>query len=74
MAKLGNMLKASADKPVDAAVLFKKLHEPDSPVGDIIEQLDAQKRFLKPEDIINNSLKLDSDYAPDVATTGEWLG
>lgn len=64
MAKLGNILKASADKPVDTDLLFKKLHEPNSAVGDIIEQLDAQKRFLKPEDIINNSLKLDSDYAP----------
>ena len=64
MAKLGNILKASANKPVEAEVLFKRLHEPDSPVGDIIEQLDAQKRYLKPEDIINNSLKLESSYAP----------
>lgn len=64
MARLGNILKTSADKPVEASVLFKKLHDADSPIGDIIEQLDAQKRYLKPEDIINNSLKLDSDYAP----------
>ena len=64
MAKLGNILKTSGNKPVEADVLFKRLHEPDSPVGDIIEQLDAQKQHLKPEDIINNSLKLESGYAP----------
>ena len=63
MVKLGSILKASPDKPVDASKLFKKLHEPGSSPGDIIEELDAQKRFLKPEDIINNSLKLDSEYA-----------
>ena len=63
MVKLGSILKASPDKPVDASKLFKKLHEPGSSPGDIIEELDALKRFLKPEDIINNSLKLDSEYA-----------
>jgi serine/threonine-protein kinase len=63
MAKLGKILKASPVEPIDANKLFKKLHESGNSPGDIIEQLEAQKRFLKPEDIINNSLKLDSEYA-----------
>ena len=63
MARLGNILKASADEPLDASTLFSMLHQPGASHGDIIEQLDAQKRFLKPEEIINNSLMLDSDYA-----------
>ena len=50
-------------QPIDASKLFQKLHEPGALVGDVIESLDAQKQFLRPEEIINNSLKLDSEYA-----------
>ena len=77
MAKLGNMLfsrtqdeedqaDASAGvkvKPADVSKLYKKLHEAGGSPGDVIEQLEAQKRFLRPEEIINHSLKLDSEYA-----------
>jgi len=47
----------------DASKLFASLHQPNAAVGDIIEQLEAQKKFLKPEDIINNSIKLEPGYA-----------
>jgi len=77
MAKLGNMLfsrtqdeEGQADasagakvKPADVSKLYKKLHEAGGSPGDVIEQLEAQKRFLRPEEIINHSLKLDSEYA-----------
>jgi serine/threonine-protein kinase len=50
-------------KPIDASKLFGKLHEPGGSPGDVIEQLEEKKRFLRPEEIINHSLKLDSEYA-----------
>lgn len=63
MAKLGNLLKKSATEPVAASKLYQQLHTPGSSPGDIIEELSAQNRSLKPEEIINNSLKLESGYA-----------
>jgi len=54
---------ATTPKPIDASKLYKRLHESGAAVGDVIELLDAQKQFLRPEEIINNSLKLDSEYA-----------
>jgi serine/threonine-protein kinase len=54
---------SSAVKVFDASKLFARLHESGAAVGDIIELLDAQKQFLRPEDIINHSMKLESDYA-----------
>jgi len=54
----------SADiKPIDASKLYQRLQEPDAAVGDVIELLEAQKRFLRPEEVINYSLKLDPEYA-----------
>jgi len=53
----------STVKVFDASKLYARLHEPGAAVGDIIELLDAQKQFLRPEDIINNSLKLEPGYA-----------
>jgi serine/threonine-protein kinase len=50
---------ASTVKAFDASKLYARLHEPGAAVGDIIELLDAHKQFLRPEDIINNSLKLE---------------
>jgi serine/threonine-protein kinase len=55
--------RAVAPKPIDARKLYQRLHESGAAVGDIIELLEAQKQFLRPEEIINNSLKLDPDYA-----------
>ncbi|MCP4472801.1 MAG: serine/threonine protein kinase [Gammaproteobacteria bacterium] len=77
MAKLGNMLfnrtqneesqgsgsAAQEVKPADVSKLYKKLHEPKGSPGDVIELLEEQKRFLRPEEIINHSLRLDSEYA-----------
>jgi len=54
---------ASAVKVFDASKLFARLHEPGAAVGDIIELLNEQKQYLRPEDIINHSMKLESDYA-----------
>jgi serine/threonine-protein kinase len=48
---------------IKAFSLFKRLHESDASPAEIIEVLDLQKHLLKPEDIINNALKLDSVYA-----------
>ena len=63
MAKLGNILRKTEDPSAEVGRLFKKLHNPGVSPGDIIEELDAYKQYIKPEDIINNSLKLDSEYA-----------
>ena len=54
---------AAGLKPIDASKLYQRLQEPDAAVGDVIELLEAQKRFLRPEEIINYSLKLDPEYA-----------
>jgi serine/threonine-protein kinase len=43
--------------------LFKKLHEPNAPVTEIIEILEFQAAQLKPEQIISNALKLDKSDA-----------
>ncbi len=54
---------AGAVKTVDASKLYQRLVESGADVGEVIEQLDAQKQYLRPEDIINQSLKLDAEYA-----------
>jgi tRNA A-37 threonylcarbamoyl transferase component Bud32 len=61
--KSGNGASATPPKPIDAGKLYQRLHEPGAAVGDVIELLDAKKQFLRPEEIINNALKLDTDYA-----------
>ena len=48
-------------EPIDASKLYQCLLEPDAAVGDVIELLEVQKRFLRPEEIINYSLKLDTE-------------
>ena len=75
MAKLGNMLfkrtqdeadasASSAVKPADVSKLYKKLHVSGGSPGEVIELLEKKKQFLRPEEVINHSLKLDSEYAP----------
>ena len=59
----GSSTNVAAPKAIDASKLYQRLHEPGAAVGDVIELLAAQKQFLRPEEIINNSLKLDPDYA-----------
>ena len=54
---------AVSPQPIDASKLYQKLHESGAAVGDVIESLAVQKQFLRPEEIINNSLKLDPEYA-----------
>jgi len=48
---------------VDPTKLLQRLHEPGAFPTEIINALEAQKQFLKPEDIINHALKLESDDA-----------
>ena len=48
---------------MDAAKLYQQLRDPRADIGAVIEMLDAQKESLRPEDIINHSLKLESEYA-----------
>jgi len=43
--------------------LFKRLHETDVSKTEIIDILSFQKQYLKPEQIINNALKLEKTYA-----------
>ncbi len=63
------LLRAAASdilshKPaVDVTKLFQRLHDPKASPAEVIEVLEAQKHALKPEDIINHSLKLESDDA-----------
>ena len=53
-----------SNKPaVDATKLFQRLRDPKSSPAEVIEVLEAQKKSLKPEDIINHSLKLETDDA-----------
>jgi len=48
---------------IDSVKLFQRLHEPGASPSEVIEVLASQQRSLKPEDIINHALKLESDYA-----------
>ena len=48
---------------LDTTKLFQRLHDPKASPAEVIEVLEAQKHALKPEDIINHSLKLESDDA-----------
>ena len=66
---INRLLRAAASdilshKPaVDVTKLFQRLHDPKASPAEVIEVLEAQKHALKPEDIINHSLKLESDDA-----------
>lgn len=53
----------SHSSTVDTAKLFQRLHEPDASPYEVIAVLESQKTELKPEDIINHSIKLEPDYA-----------
>jgi serine/threonine-protein kinase len=48
---------------VDTAKLFKRLHEPGASPYEVIAVLESQKQHLKPEDIINHSIRLEADDA-----------
>ena len=48
---------------ISPSKLFKRLHETDVSKTEIIDILQFQKQYLKPEQIINNALKLEKNYA-----------
>ncbi len=56
---------------VDATKLFQRLHQPDAALAEIIDVLSSQKHLLKPEDIINNAIRLDSSFAVDLLKLAE---
>ncbi|MCP4490960.1 MAG: serine/threonine protein kinase [Gammaproteobacteria bacterium] len=59
---------------INPSKLFKRLHETDVSKNEIIGILSFQRQFLKPEQIINNALKLEKTYAEkllDMATYSE---
>ena len=43
----------------DSIKLFRRLQEPGASVAEIIDQLSAQQEQLRPEDVINNALRLE---------------
>ena len=53
----------SQSTQISPSKLFKRLHETDVSKTEIIDILSFQKQFLKPEQIINNALKLEKNYA-----------
>ena len=53
----------SKSKQINPAKLFKKLHQPGSPTTEIIDILGSRIKELKPEQIINNALKLNKLHA-----------
>ena len=61
----------SQSKPVNATKLFSRLHEQDAPCAEIIKLFRAQVKGLKPEDIINNALKLSGGDAIDLLALAE---
>ena len=53
----------SKSAQVNPSKLFKKLHEPDASKTEVIDILASQAERLKPDQIINNALKLDKNHA-----------
>ena len=53
----------SQTESIDPAKLFRRLHEPGAPVHELIRVLESQPQLLKPEDLINNALRLESSEA-----------
>ena len=54
------MSAATKNQPVK---LFRRLKESNAQAGDIIERLYSQQQHLRPEDIINNALRLETQDA-----------
>ncbi len=48
---------------VDSVKLFRRLHESDTPAAEVIDALASVKHLLRPEDIVNNALRLESPEA-----------
>ena len=61
----------SKSSKISASKLFKRLHETDVSKSEIIEILGFQKQPLKPEQIINNALKLDVVHAEQLLKLAE---
>ena len=57
------VLKDICGEIAEASALFRCLRDTDVSATEIIDILGSQKHSLKPEDIINHSLKLDTEFA-----------
>ena len=64
----------SDNSAIDSSRLFRRLHEPDASHEEIINRLGSHKHLLKPEDIINHALRLDSHYAIQLLNLVEGSG
>ncbi len=53
-------LKSVCGESVDTARLLRRLHEPGAAVNEVIDVLESLQHLLKPEDVINNALRLES--------------
>ncbi|MHC4222338.1 MAG: hypothetical protein ACYST9_07950, partial [Planctomycetota bacterium] len=53
----------SDNSAIDSSRLFRRLHESGVSHEEIIDRLGSHKHLLKPEDIINHALRLESHYA-----------
>ena len=58
---------------IDSSRLFRRLHEPGASHEELIDLLGSHKHLLRPEDIINHALKLDSHYAIQLLNLVEGL-
>ncbi len=61
----------SESAQINPSILFKRLHESDISKTEIINVLSFQKKHLKPEQIINNALKLEPEYADQLLALAE---
>ena len=62
----------SQSSSINPSKLFKRLHETDVSKTEIIDILSFQKQYLKPEQIINNALKLENNYAERLLAMAEF--
>ena len=62
----------SRSSSVNPSKLFRQLHDTDVSKTEIIDILALQKRSLKPEQIINNALKLEQNYAERLLSMAEY--
>ncbi len=61
----------SQSSSVSADKLFNRLHQSSAPKTEIIKTLSSQKKQLRPEDIINHAVKLNSEDAVELLKLAE---
>ena len=51
---------------IDTTKLLQRMHEPDARIDQIVDVLKSQVHSLKPEQVIQHALKLNSDYSVEL--------